>query len=221
MSRGVHPLIDEQLISLMAKDNEAAFTALYHRYWEMMLGMAFNRLKDLPEKCRVVFRCSRQNGMSSREIADHLGISHKTVDNQLNKALYCMVPYSFSILRLAEMYLIAAEAENEVNGPANAYQYVNKIRWRARVNKSSTTDVPDLKNPGKDQFRDAVLMERKWELSNEGTAWFDLKRSNTFQRIQTVRGSSLSVPIGVYNQTWLIPTQEITNNNIKQNPQYQ
>jgi DNA-binding NarL/FixJ family response regulator len=94
----VHPLSDEQLISLMAKDNEAAFTALYHRYWEMMLGMAFNRLKDLPEICRVVFRYSRQNGMSSREIAEHLGISHKTVDNQLNKALYCIGTLFFSYI---------------------------------------------------------------------------------------------------------------------------
>ncbi|MBS0029029.1 RagB/SusD family nutrient uptake outer membrane protein [Chitinophaga sp. 22321] len=131
------------------------------------------------------------------------------------------VPYAFPILRLADMYLVAAEAENEVNGPAQAYQYVNKIRWRARINKNSNTDVPDLKNLSKDQFRDAVIMERKWELSNESSAWFDLKRTNTFQRIQTVRGNSLSVPIGAYNQTWLIPTQEITNNNIQQNPQYQ
>lgn len=60
-------------------------------------------------------------------------------------------------------------------------------------------------------------MERKWELSNEGHAWFDLKRSNTFQRIQEHRGATLSV----YNQKWLIPAQEITNNNIKQNPLYQ
>lgn len=172
MSRGVHLLSDEELISLMAEDNEAAFTALYHRYWEMLLAMAFNRLKDLPaaedivhdvfasiwrnrnklvadslshylaaavkymtiahfrkkeygnkyqetvvdpdlcdgnmenrlhyrhilqmvneevnnlpEKCRVVFRYSRQNGMSSREIAQVMGISPKTVDNQLNKAI--------------------------------------------------------------------------------------------------------------------------------------
>ncbi|MGO4292429.1 RagB/SusD family nutrient uptake outer membrane protein [Chitinophaga sp. RAB17] len=143
-----------------------------------------------------------------------------TIDQNIGPST-ALVPYSFPILRLAEMYLIAAEAENEANGPALAYQYVNKIRWRARIDKSSTTAVPDLKNLSKDQFRDAVLMERKWELSNEGTAWFDLKRTNTFQRIQTVRGASLSVPIGVYNQTWLIPTQEITNNNIKQNPQYQ
>lgn len=132
-----------------------------------------------------------------------------------------LVAYSFPILRLAEMYLVAAEAENEVNGPAQAYQYINKIRWRARADKGNAAQVPDLKGLSKDEFRNAVLMERKWELSNEGDAWFDLKRTNTFQRIQTVRGSSLSVPIGPYNQTWLIPTQEITNNNIQQNPQYQ
>lgn len=35
------------------------------------------------------------------------------------------------------------------------------------------------------------------------------------------RGSSLNVPIGAYNQTWVIPVEEITTNNIPQNPLYQ
>src|SRR6185312_10815789 len=55
-----------------------------------------------------------------------------------------IVSYTLPYLRLADMYLVAAEAENEVNGPANAYQYLNRIRWRARVNKSDPSNVPDL-----------------------------------------------------------------------------
>lgn len=131
------------------------------------------------------------------------------------------VSYTVPVLRLAEMYLIAAEAENEVSGPANAYQYINKIRARARVNKADLTQVPDLAGLSKEQLREAIWMERKWELSTEGSTWFDLKRTNTLNRIQVVRGSSLTVPIGIYNQTWPIPTEEVTNNNIPQNPVYQ
>lgn len=129
--------------------------------------------------------------------------------------------YTVPLLRLAEMYLIAAEAENEANGPANAYQYINTIRKRARVNKADPTNVPDLTGLSKVQFKDAVLMERKWELHLEGSSWYDLKRTNTLSRIQAVRPATLVHPIGTYNQTWYIPDVEIQNNNIQQNPLYQ
>lgn len=131
------------------------------------------------------------------------------------------VAYTIPYLRLAEMYLIAAEAENEMNGPANAYQYINKIRWRARINKADPTNVPDLAGLSKDEFKTTVLMERKWELHLEGSTWTDLKRTNTLSRIQQIRGTTLIHPIGVYNETWYIPDVEITNNNIPQNPAYQ
>jgi hypothetical protein len=126
--------------------------------------------------------------------------------------------YPIPILRLAEMYLIAAEAENEINGPAQAYQYINRIRWRARTDKSNPDFVPDLQNLTKEQFREAVYLERKHELHLEGYSWMDLKRTNTLNRIQDIRGDRLTHPIGIYNQTWPIPDTEIVNNNIKQNP---
>lgn len=149
----------------------------------------------------------------------------KFVNNDLTKANVLpsgagVLNYSVPLIRLAEMYLIVAEAENEINGPANAYQYVNQVRKRARVNQSDPTNVPDLKDLTKTTFRDAVLMERKWELHLEGLTWFDLKRTNTLSRIQTLRGTDLIHPIGVYNQTWYIPDVEIQNNNIPQNPSY-
>lgn len=128
--------------------------------------------------------------------------------------------YTIPFLRLGEMYLIAAEAENEVNGPTNAYAYINRIRQRARINKSDLTHVPDLTNLSKEQFREAIYMERKWELHMEGTAWFDLKRTGTLSKIQAVRGNGLIRPIGEYNNTWYIPDNEIQNNPIAQNPTY-
>ena len=44
-------------------------------------------IDSLPEKCRLVFTLSRFEEMSYQEIADHLGISIKTVENQVSKAL--------------------------------------------------------------------------------------------------------------------------------------
>ncbi|MBN8673965.1 MAG: RNA polymerase sigma-70 factor [Chitinophagales bacterium] len=44
-------------------------------------------LNELPEQCRTVFQLSRFEEMKYREIADHLDISIKTVENQMGKAL--------------------------------------------------------------------------------------------------------------------------------------
>ncbi len=39
-------------------------------------------------------------------------------------------PQNFPILRYSDILLMYAEAENEINGPNNAYQYVNEVRRR-------------------------------------------------------------------------------------------
>jgi len=44
-------------------------------------------IDSLPEKCRLVFVLSRYEEMSYQQIADHLSISIKTVENQISKAL--------------------------------------------------------------------------------------------------------------------------------------
>ncbi len=44
-------------------------------------------IDSLPEKCREVFLMSKRDGFSNQEIADELGISIKTVKNQMTKAL--------------------------------------------------------------------------------------------------------------------------------------
>ena len=44
-------------------------------------------VNELPEQCRTVFQMSRYEGLRYREISDKLGISVKTVENHLGKAL--------------------------------------------------------------------------------------------------------------------------------------
>ena len=44
-------------------------------------------LNELPEQCRTIFQMSRFDELKYREIADRLGISVKTVENQMGKAL--------------------------------------------------------------------------------------------------------------------------------------
>jgi RNA polymerase sigma-70 factor (ECF subfamily) len=57
--------------------------------------LQFEQLKEqlarataqLPEKCRMVFQLSREKGFSQKQIAGQLGISEKTVESHLSKAL--------------------------------------------------------------------------------------------------------------------------------------
>ncbi|MEM9921321.1 MAG: RNA polymerase sigma-70 factor [Bacteroidota bacterium] len=50
-------------------------------------GRIHQAIERLPERCRLVFMLSRFEDMSYREIAAHLDISIKTVENQISKAL--------------------------------------------------------------------------------------------------------------------------------------
>ncbi|BDD11873.1 DNA-directed RNA polymerase sigma-70 factor (plasmid) [Fulvitalea axinellae] len=44
-------------------------------------------IDDLPERCREVFELSRFSGLTHKEIAKELGLSPKTVENQIARAL--------------------------------------------------------------------------------------------------------------------------------------
>lgn len=75
-----------------------------------------------------------------------------------------------NILRFAEVLLIHSEAENELNGPTEkAYASLNKIRKRAGLDDLT----PNLT---KDEFREAVYLDRRLELVGEYQRYFDLIR---------------------------------------------
>lgn len=85
----------------------------------------------------------------------------------------------FYIIRLSEVYLIKAEAENEINGPTDqAYNAFNKLRTRARLADGTSRTTPaDLElGLSKEQFRLKIFNERGLELVGEGHRWFDSVR---------------------------------------------
>jgi len=121
------------------------------------------------------------------------------------------------ILRLADVYLIAAEAAARLNGAtAEAYGYIKVVRDRA--------GLPDL-TPGltTDQFVAAVLQERSWELFGEGDRWYDLTRTNTFIQVASAAVNDV-FPVRqpkARNRYFPIPLDEINANpKLEQNPDW-
>lgn len=76
------------------------------------------------------------------------------------------------VFRLADVYLMAAESENELNGPTDAYQYLNPVRERAYATRAEW-ELSGLSQQG---FREVIYDERKWELAGEAHRRYDLIR---------------------------------------------
>lgn len=73
------------------------------------------------------------------------------------------------LFRYADVLLMLAEAINEQSGPTSeAFGYVNQVRQRA--------GLADITGLSKEQFRAAILQERRVELAFENHRWFDLRR---------------------------------------------
>lgn len=84
---------------------------------------------------------------------------------------------NFIYLRYADVLLMLAEAENEINGPTNAYQYVNQVLTRARNSIAPAATVPaNWTGMAQDQFRDRIMRERRYELIGECHLYHDVRR---------------------------------------------
>ncbi|MFI3333056.1 MAG: RNA polymerase sigma-70 factor [Rikenellaceae bacterium] len=53
----------------------------------MIEARIWTAIDSLPDRCREIFLMSKRDGMKYAEIAQELGISPKTVENQISKAL--------------------------------------------------------------------------------------------------------------------------------------
>ena len=124
-----------------------------------------------------------------------------------------------AIIRYAELLLIHAEAENEANGPTEkAYKSLNRVRLRA--------GLPALEaGLTKDQFREAVYLDRRLELTYEYQRWFDLIRQrdaagkSTFVANLKLVGKTNAAE---KHRFYPLPQSEIDNNNLLvQNPDWQ
>ncbi len=79
-SRGkyVERMGEEEPASLEKAENILEFNELYK--------LIEYKIEELPEKCRLIFKMSRNEEMNAKEISKQLNLSESTVQNQITKA---------------------------------------------------------------------------------------------------------------------------------------
>lgn len=114
------------------------------------------------------------------------------------------------ILRLAELYLIRAEAKYMINDPT-ANDDLNAVRGRANLGGISPSN-----------FIAAIAKERQTELFTEnGQRFFDLKRLGTLNEVMTAAATTKNTIWETYMAYWPIRSEDIIQNpNIIPNPGY-
>ncbi|SFU41893.1 Starch-binding associating with outer membrane [Pustulibacterium marinum] len=127
------------------------------------------------------------------------------------------------LLRLADIILMKAEAQNELGQTADAATTVNLVRNRAglaNLNSDATASQSAM--------RMAILKERRLELAQEGHRWSDLVRfgmaqevMNSVDDIDLSTGQSVNYAVDEHDLLMPIPQAEINRNpNLEQNPGY-
>ncbi len=122
------------------------------------------------------------------------------------------------VLRLAEMYLIRAEANARLGAPtATVLADINVVRARAGVAPltAESIDDGDPDTSVQDELLMAVLEERRLEFAMEGHRFFDLRR------ILGPAGAAEFLEIPEFRLLFPIPQSERdANPNLTQNPGY-
>ncbi len=116
------------------------------------------------------------------------------------------------VVRYADVLLMLAEIENELNGPDNAYQYVNQVLLRARdTDGDGTGDAlqpADWGSMSKEEFRSRIMKERRYELLSEGQEWFDTRRRGYQYFLDEVVEPHNSHPNNDPNTDFIYPSDE-------------
>lgn len=131
---------------------------------------------------------------------------------------------SYIIFRLAETYLLAAEAAYKLDDNTNAAKYINVVRERARNKQTCAQGALDI--APSDVTLDFILEERTRELLGEHCRWNDLVRTGTLiERVRKYDDGRAKQNISEVKH-WLrpIPQQMInrvtTGNPYPQNPNW-
>jgi hypothetical protein len=120
-----------------------------------------------------------------------------------------------TLFRIAEQYLIRAEAKAKLKDITGARLDLNAIRTRAKLGETSANDQSSLLT--------AIERERQVELFTEGHRWLDLKRWGKLDQIMSMAAIAKGGTWMSYKSLLPLPSQEISRNPAlrgHQNPGY-
>ena len=122
------------------------------------------------------------------------------------------------IMRLANTYLMLAEALMRDGKPDQALPYVNAVRTRA----AKPGQEAAMQVTAADLNLDFILDERARELTGETTRWFDLTRTHKLVERVSKYNPGGGANVKSFHELRPIPNNEIllSTGNMKQNPGY-
>lgn len=191
---------------------------LYYTYWYREAA------EDFPDRDNQIYKYTswNQDGWGNRVFIRKYSTDTRKSD------IYYWNGNNFRSFRLADMYLLYAEALNETGAPSDkVVDYIDRVRNRAglpSLAQSTYYRLNDIKS-SKTSMLNHIKIERALELGCECVRWLDLKRwgidnEATLNELRSrdrdfdnfVIGRSIRVPL---------PQTEVDNNpNLKQNPNY-
>lgn len=123
-------------------------------------------------------------GVIDREFHSPTGYWPKKMvhyENEVRSTGYVQVWYPWPVIRLADLYLLYAEAANEFGGPSEeVYEYINLVRERAGLptvqDSWSNYSTSPEKYRSKEGLRSIIQQERTIELMFEAHRFSDLRR---------------------------------------------
>lgn len=132
--------------------------------------------------------------------------------------------HNYSMMRYAEVLLIAAEAAVELGDNASAMMYMNQVRARARAGGSWKSTAPSA-SPADITGTvtvDDVLEERRLEFAFECKRWYDIARRKIGADVFNASGLEGEKPFFTEDDYLMpLPADEIERNpNLTQNPGY-
>lgn len=207
-------------VRLLPRQLSAEIPGINAQGWQVATQHLFDSFDDLDRRKAVTFitEINQPNG-NTLEIEPHI----RKYWDEIAEPLGGNTENDFPYLRYADILLIFAEAVNEQSGGPNAeaYEAINTVRRRARFDGTQEQDVlPDLNNLNYEQFRDAILEERRKEFVAEGHRWLDLAR---FEKLtELVPLAKPGVQPQPFHRLFPIPQDEIdlNQNLLPQNPGY-
>lgn len=157
----------------------------------------------------------------------------------LEDAHHSRSPINYVTIRLADVYLLYAEAAYRTNDNPTAEIYLEKVRARARgkediLPKFPNYMIPDYRNGyamrqlTTSDIEDAIRHERRVELAMESHRWFDLCRwgiaADVMKAYKNSETSEVKAHIADFqkgkHELMPIPDEEVRLGNLVQNPGY-